>query len=314
MLIDRLCKQTGLTRAQIDRYAETASNRYKTYSILKRNGNERIISQPSREIKALQRWLVRVLFQHFPVHQSATAYAKGSSIRINAERHVDSNYTLRVDFQDFFSSFRSEDVGRFLSVSNQKLNFDIRLEDISIITKIVSRHGRLTVGAPSSPMLTNIMMYDFDYHLNKWACERDVVYTRYADDIFLSAMKGEHLNGAMGSISSFASDFVLADIKINSQKTVFLSRKARRSITGLVITTDRDVSIGRDRKRKIKSLIYLQKMGILENSKLSYLRGMLSFISDVEPEFYETLSRKFGDSFVSAIMNGAETGVEDALF
>lgn len=295
MLIERLCKQTGLTRSQIDRYAETASKRYKTYPIDKRDGTERLISQPSREIKAIQRWLIRVVFRAFPVHQAATAYSKGSSIRANANRHVESNFTLRVDFEDFFPSFSSGDVQKFLRAMNDEAGLGLSDDDILFSTRIVSRFDALTIGAPSSPILTNTMMFAFDEQLALWSAERNVVYTRYADDIFLSSRGPDSLADAMKAVLVFSKDHAFGNLRINNDKTVFLTRRARRSVTGLVITPDRKISIGRERKRQLKTLMYLQTIGMLDVEKLAYLRGMLAFISDVEPTFRESLSRKFGN-------------------
>lgn len=311
MLIERLCKQAGLTRSQLDSYAKTASKRYKTFPIAKRDGTARLISQPSREIKAIQRWLNRVVFRKFPVHPSATAYAKGSSIRENAERHVGSNFTLRVDFKDFFPSFSAGDVSKFIHDKNNSMNMEMSDEDIDFIVNIVSRFGVLTIGAPSSPILTNTMMYSFDDLINQWAVERDCVYTRYADDIFLSSRRPENLAGGAEAVARFSKSHEYGSLNVKPEKTVFLSRRARRTVTGLVITTDRKISIGRDRKREIKGLIYLQKLGVLEVGKLSYLRGMLAFVADVEPAFRDALSRKFGGDLLSAIESGIAVGAED---
>ena len=94
MLLEQLQIQTGLSEKQIERYASTASKRYKSYTIPKRTGGVRVIHQPSQAIKALQRWLVHTLIRHFPIHECATAYSKGASIKENALAHVRSNFTL----------------------------------------------------------------------------------------------------------------------------------------------------------------------------------------------------------------------------
>lgn len=313
MLIERICNQTGLTQSQIDHYAETASKRYKTYPIAKRDGSNRLISQPSREIKAIQRWLIRVLLRKLPVHSTATAYAKGSSIRGNAERHVGSNFTLRVDFKDFFPSFSSEDVANFLGKMNVAMNLELTAEDISFSSRIFSRHGKLTIGAPSSPILTNTMMYEFDEKMSQWATERGVVYSRYADDMFLSSRHPENLADGMKAVAECSKEHEFGDLRINDRKTVFLSRRARRVITGLVITSDRKISIGRERKRHLKTLVYLQKLGKLDADKLSYLRGMLAFVADVEPTFRSALSQKFGGELLTAIESGIAVGVENVV-
>jgi hypothetical protein len=75
-LIILFCESEG-SEYDILRIVRNAPVRYKTYTIQKRNGGDRIISQPARELKALQRLLVDGLLYHLPVHPAATAYIPG---------------------------------------------------------------------------------------------------------------------------------------------------------------------------------------------------------------------------------------------
>jgi RNA-directed DNA polymerase len=102
MLLEKLRKHTRFSAEKLEHFATTASKRYKSYEIAKRTGGTRLIEHPSREIKAIQRWLNQALISKFPVHVCATAYKKDHSIRLNALRHLGSNFTLRLDFKDFF--------------------------------------------------------------------------------------------------------------------------------------------------------------------------------------------------------------------
>lgn len=102
MIVDALQRQSGLSRSRLLFLANSASQRYKVYTIGKRTGGQRVIEHPSRELKAIQRWLIGYLLSKFPTHKSATAYKEGASIRINALRHTNSSYTLRLDFSNFF--------------------------------------------------------------------------------------------------------------------------------------------------------------------------------------------------------------------
>jgi hypothetical protein len=80
-----------------------------------------------------------------------------------------------------------------------------------------------------------------------------------------------------------------------------------------VSKSDRKISIGRERKRQLKTMIHLQGLGKLEMEKLSYLRGMLAFVADVEPAFRQALVLKFGGELMTAIESGLAVGVADPI-
>jgi len=304
VLLERLHRQSNLSLEALEHYASTASKRYKKFYITKRDGGARLIEHPSRELKLLQKWLSRTLFERLPTHPSAKAYSKGASIFANAFPHVRSPFTLRVDFNDFFPSFSADHVERFLKSGVGGVIGGLSARDISFVSRVVCRNGRLTIGAPSSPKITNVMMFPFDDAMQNWCSERRFIYTRYADDIFVSTHAANKLKLALSELERLAAEFPFASLTINTRKTKFLSRKHHRSITGLVITPDRKISIGLERKRELKELIYKYKCKKFDESRFDEMRGMLAFAYDVEPRFYETLQRKYGEEIIMSIKKG----------
>lgn len=304
MLLERLQIHSGLPLSLLERYADTASKRYRTYTIEKRNGDPRTIEHPSREIKAIQRWLIRALIRNMPVHEAATAYSKGASIRKNAERHVRSRYTVRLDFEDFFPSFRGGNVVAYLEKTHNDPNMVLSPDDLAFFRRIVCRHDALTIGAPTSPGLTNAMMFDFDTGMADWCAARNLIYTRYADDLFISALGPGALAGVETKATELAAAFPYANLRLNRKKTAHLSRKYRRSITGLVITPDQTLSIGREKKTRLKSDVYAYSKGKLQPEEQSRTAGLIAFVRDVEPTFYETLLRKYGRETIEGLQKG----------
>lgn len=308
MLLESLEKQTGLSRTKLQWYAQTASARYKIYQIPKRTSGFRTIEQPSKQIKAIQRWLNATLISRFPVHGCATAYSSGSSIRENASRHVQTNFTLRADFADFFPSFQSVHVDNFLRQVSAREGISLNEADISFVRQVVCRHDALTIGAPSSPLLTNAMMFEFDLSLWNWCAERGMTYSRYADDLFVSTREPGVLSQALVQIRHLSSGYRFASLRANNAKTAFLSRRYRRSITGLVVTPMRTLSIGREKKTRLKSDIYAFKQQRLAIDEWKRVCGMLAFVSDVEPDFYQTLLRKYGTETIESLKSLRSVG------
>ncbi|WP_126396963.1 retron St85 family RNA-directed DNA polymerase [Blastochloris tepida] len=304
MLLERLERQSRLSRGQLEQFAITASKRYKIYNIPKRNGGERQIEQPSRAIKAIQRWLNLNLIRKFPIHISSTAYNKGSSILRNAEFHKNTNFTVRIDFEDYFPSFRDNGIERFLQENRSVIGDPLDDNDISFIRNIVCRHGRLTIGAPSSPLLTNAIMFQFDGIVYQFCQSRGLVYTRYADDIFISATRANSLGDVADFVASVSTGYPYANLTINCRKTVFLSKKYRRVVTGMVITPQGSVSVGRNLKDEVRSGVYKFKNGIIDGDEIARIRGLVAYIYGVEPSFLGILERKYGDETIGRLLGG----------
>lgn len=303
MLVEKLHLQTGIPIAKIHRIALSSSRRYRTYYIPKRNGGRRQINHPGKELKAIQRWVVAAVIDRLPVHECAMAYKKGTSIRANAMIHLGSKFTLRMDFRDFFPSFDGDGVGRFLKDSNDHLNLGLDDADLSFVRDIVTKSGELTIGAPSSPPLTNAMMFQFDVKISSYCAEAGLRYSRYADDLYISAFEPGKLQAAFERVQEAVAEYSYANLLINNDKTKFLSRKYKRTVTGLVVTPNNRISIGRAKKREIKSLIHSYSVQTLAPEFVGYLQGYISYISDVEPDFLESLRKKYGDDLLIKLAN-----------
>ena len=303
MLIDVLAKLSGIAPERINFIASTADKRYKEYSIPKTSGGNRKIEHPSRELKAIQRWIVSSIFAKFPIHSSATAYKAGGGVRVNAELHRRTSYTSRYDFAGFFPSFSADRIAIFLREKSAKIGLEIQPSDVDFICRVVCRRGALVIGAPSSPYITNVMMFDFDYSLEKAISDRSIVYSRYADDLFFSSSEVDSLLGVQEEIRSSLNGISHLSLKLNMKKTVHLSRRYSRRVTGVVLTPDFKLSVGRSRKREIRTLIHLWKNGELSLEQVGYLRGLLAFALDIEPSLGGRLERKYGAEEIWTIVH-----------
>lgn len=302
MLIQRLSKLSRIKEKKLISISETASDRYKVYAIPKRTGGTRVIAHPSQELKAIQRWIVNVILSRFPIHQSATAYRKGSGIKENAEIHRSSKYTTRFDFANYFPSFEQSQIQEFLALELPKIGINFDISDINFLGNIICRTGRLSIGAPSSPAITNAMMFTFDQAMFEFCNGRNLAYSRYADDMFISSNEPNQLDGIENQIQRIKQDITYINLRLNRKKTTYLSKKYARKITGIVITPDHKLSIGRHRKREIKSLIHLWLNERLDIERTYYMRGLLAFARDIEPEFEVRLRLKYTDQAINQIL------------
>ena len=227
--------------------------RYTTFEVPKASGGSRIIHKPHEGLRILQARLNVVLTAcleeieaaHGETRPVSHAFRAGRSIYTNARRHTRRRYVFNIDLQDFFPSIHFGRVrGFFLRSADFELNPEVAHLIASIATAKVVGGSILPQGAPSSPVISNLLARPLDVRLRKVARQRGCRYTRYADDITFSTnaatfpesiactLPGAHdwQVGArvQGAISS-------AGFEVNPAKTRMQYNGARQMVTGLVV-------------------------------------------------------------------------------
>lgn len=293
-----LCSHLGLSREQLYIYSKTCPRRYKRYQIDKRNGGKRQIAQPSKNLKIIQKLLLNgYLKKHMKVHDCATAYKENHSILDNARPHLRNDYMLKLDFSDFFPSIKSSDFKKYC-LDKEIISGNIE-EEIDLMASIFfMREGDelvLSIGAPSSPHISNALLYRFDDKISKIAQETGVSYTRYSDDITFSTRERGALFQWPKIVEDELKNLDFPRLSLNNKKIVFSSKKHNRHVTGITISNEGTPSLGHLRKREIRSMVYALKNNNIAKKEKESLRGTLAFAKMIEPTFYEKLLEKYPD-------------------
>jgi RNA-directed DNA polymerase len=308
-VLSKLSERSGLPVHLLFKIVKTAPDRYKTFEIPKRTGGVRLISQPAREVKRLQRIAAELFLSGLPIHHAATAYRTGKSIRDNALPHALNGPILKMDFQDFFPSIKLRDWLRYCNDTNA-----FQQEEAEILGRLFFRRvpgerlHQLAIGAPSSPLLSNILLYNFDSTIDSLIEADSVSYTRYADDLTFSAERTGYLTGVRKYVKIALNEIQYPRLSINQEKTVYATRRFRRSITGLVLSNEGKVTIGRDRKRVLRAAVHRASLGQLNEVQCMQLCGMLAYVNAVEPTFLNTLIRVYGVALIRRIQATVHTG------
>lgn len=183
------------------------------------------------------------------------------SVATNAKQHVLSRLILNIDLLDFFPSIH---FGRVRGIfANRPFNFP---NDVStILAQICCVNGSLPQGAPTSPLLSNLICRGLDRDLQRFARKNACEYTRYADDITIST-KEDHFDVAVVEVMPTLQSrsptlgvelrqiFTRHDLRINSTKTRVRSFHERQDVTGLVV--NKKVNVPRKFVRNIRAIIY----------------------------------------------------------
>lgn len=307
-LLDKISRELFIPLDDLRFLARSAPHRYKVYEIKKRQPNKtRTIAQPAREVKRLQYWVISEILQRLPIHSAALAYRKGKSILSNARPHAKKKFLLKLDFKDFFHSIKASDFRKLLEEAIPKL---VDASDLDYLCQILfwkdNRSGDLvlSIGAPSSPVLSNIMMYEFDCGVSAYCRSVGVTYTRYADDLTFSTNRRQILAVVAEEIGRICHELPYPHLRLNTEKTVHASKATSRRVTGLVLSNDGRVSIGHRRKREIHAAVHHFKTGKLNADEISALAGMLAFVNSVEPNFLHILTKRYGRSAINSLFQG----------
>lgn len=309
-LVLQLARSTGLAPMDVHRIAVTAPRRYKNFRILKKDGvTYRPVSQPAHEVKHLQRAFADLVLNKLPVHSCATAYRPkpGLSLRDNVTPHAENGPILKMDFRDFFPSIQAADWisycadnGIFSSSSDVDLSARLLFRRTSRNTPL-----RLAIGAPSSPILSNILMYDFDDRVFHEVGAQYVTYTRYADDLTFSAPRTGFLQGVQSIVAKIVRESRRPNLSFNYEKTRFVTTKFNRNVTGLTISLDGRVTAGQYRKRQVRAGVHQFSLGNLSDDATIRLVGLIAFIQSVEDDFVDKLRAKYSDKVMDDLLNRA---------
>jgi RNA-directed DNA polymerase len=294
MLIPMIEKELQLDAGYLTMLAATASHRYKEFFIDKASGGKRRILHPAKELKTVQRWIHERIISHFPVHESAGAYRRGQGLLDHVTRHRGNRFFLRMDFEDFFPSLSADDIRHHFRKHAEVLPPQWSDQDTDLLNRFVCVKGQLTIGAVTSPSLSNTLCYELDCLLFNHCFRNRIVYTRYADDLFFSTSTPNLLSQVETLMFGLLKSLEYPrDLRINQDKTRHSSQKGHVGITGLTLTPDGKVSIGRKRKRRLKALIH--QWDSLGTDGRRSLAGHLAYCKAVEPDFLDALYRKYGN-------------------
>ena len=287
MILERISRDTGMSEVKIASIIGSASHLYKTYQIEKRRGGMRTIHHPTRRLKLIQRWIARNVLNQVEVSDAAKAYVSGTSISDNARPHTGARYILKVDFRDFFPSIKVADLQLRIG------ELGLSAFDVDCISRACFRFGKLTIGAPSSPMISNIVMRETDALLIKGAASRKCYFTRYADDLTFSANCRDVLFEMVEEVRAIVGETESPKLTLHPEKTSIVSSGNRQVVTGLVLTTDGKLSLGRERKRQLRAMAHQRFLGKLSAEECAKLEGWLAYAESVEQEFVRKIRKKF---------------------
>lgn len=248
---------------------------YSQFEISKgRKKTGRLITAPSPALRDLHRLLLVLGIRDIPTHHASTAFRAGCSIAANARRHAAQPYLFKTDIVDFFPSIPVEGLAHLLRDAFESFSRDAQ----AALVEVVGLHGCLAQGSPVSPHLSNVFMREFDHKMFKFSKAAGARYTRYADDIAISASSETRLASLADATRAEVGKLGL---RTNETKTRIVGPSQRKIVTGLDVTTTDIRPTKKFRKKTeamLRAFLKYEKAGMIEP-----LRGRLAFWNGVAP-------------------------------
>ena len=258
-------------------YRRPVSERYLSFEIPKKNGGVRVISTPASHLKVAQKKLSDLLYEIYVPYLETHGFVKNKSILSNAKMHVSANkkpkWVLNIDIKDFFSAINFGRVYKLFLSPPYSFNKEIS----TLLAQICCHENKLPQGAPSSPIISNLICRRLDRQLRKIARDNSCEYSRYADDITFSSKKKYFPKSIAKLIENDESKSVVKlshelhyaiksnGFELNFEKLRLAHHSQHLEVTGL--TVNEKPNVNREYVRELRSMLHAWEKYGLENAQ-----------------------------------------------
>lgn len=262
---------------------------YKEYQIPKKHGGKRTLEEPYPDLKYIQSWILKNILEkgikQF-ISPVAKAFIPGKKLRDNARFHRGNKVVIVLDITDFYTNIQ------FAQVYNIFIEMKYTKALSMLFARLCTYDNYLPQGAPTSPLLSNMIMKSFDQRLWTYCKRRNVNYTRYADDMTFSGdeIKIRHL-------ITYVKQILPWKLKLNEEKTNVMGTGRCQKVTGVVV--NEKLQVTRSYRDKIRQEVYYCiKFGIsghrqrladlpqwINDDKLyiQHLLGKINYVLQINP-------------------------------
>lgn len=281
---------------------------YFSFTIPKSDGTPRAIHAPKRQLRVVQRQILRQILDAVPTHDAAHGFVKGRSTVTNAAPHVGRPLLVKFDLKDFFPTITYwRVVGLFASLGYGTGDLRFSKDDESrAIAPTLARlctwtddeqwfgEGALPQGAPTSPAISNLICRRLDSRLSGLAEAMGGTYTRYADDMTFSF--AEEPDRGVGRLRWWVEELCRQEgFAIHPDKFKVRRSSQRQQVTGVVVNDS--LRVPRSERRRFRAILSnCRNTSVAEQARGrevgafgDYLRGFAAYVRMVHPEEGERL-------------------------
>jgi len=277
------------------------------------SGKTRRMVVPDKVLRKYHSFLNLFVFTRLPVDQEVVfSYRKGTNVAAAVRKHSANKHFYQADFSNFFGSISSDIVRQSILRGEEQLPVDDIHEYLDRIVELVTVDGKLPVGFSTSPVISNTALFAFDKALAVYCQKRQLVYTRYSDDLTISSNEKEPLLEMDHTISEILSECGYPELTLNEAKTKISSKGRKVKILGIVVLPNGQISLDAKIKNRIETLLHLyvnNQPGLSDVTKsdledgFAKLSGLLNYANTVDQSYLDKLRRKYGVTVVDILIH-----------
>lgn len=273
---------------------------------IKTKGQRRTVWVPCNELMDVQRAIAVFLLPaaEQTLHEYAHGYVAGRSTVTNAQPHCGAPWVQKFDIEDFFGSttrLMVHSILRALGLSHH---------GAKLLASLTTFQNSLPLGAPSSPVLSNLLLAEADQEISVECAAQGIAYTRYADDLTFS-------HDASFDLTEFVTGVVTRrGYCLNTTKSLLKKRGQAVRVTGLTVWDGTFPRLPKSFKRRLRQeMYYVSKYGLESHADREYdwpwideefversheqsemhLRGKIRYARGVEPAWIKKLQENFSE-------------------
>lgn len=326
LTLRHLAHLTGADYSYLRQIITRDRDGYRTFQVRKRGGGSRHIAVPEPTLAEVQSWLQKKVLSKETPHSASMAYARECSPARCAERHLGARWLIKVDIHDFFESLSER--GAYFVFRRCGYQPLVAFQLARLCTRTSTgasaeeprwqptrrargvirayRHrlmGHLPQGAPTSPMLSNLICVALDERLQAMADEAGLVYTRYSDDMVFSTAGDFDRRRALIVVANVRRILLAFDLQLHRKKVTIAPPGARKIVLGLLVDGDA-LKLTSELRRRISDHVRgVERFGLAEHAQhrhfvslwgfVRHVDGLLVYASSVDPVFGARLKARF---------------------
>ena len=292
--------------------------KYNSFKLSTKQGKTRTISAPIPPLKKIQKQLSAEIRDGYCPRPHVHGYVEGRSPISNAEVHKNQRWVLHVDIADFFPSITIRRIRGVFSA----FPFDYCNSVAKLLAVLCCGNGVLPQGAPTSPLLSNLICRSLDKNLAQLAWDKRCRYSRYCDDmVFSTNMRSfpkelaftNEFDGSIEAGPDVNSKIEREGFRLRREKTNLNQNTERQMVTGL--TVNKFVNIPKHYLRSLRNILYIWGAYGLEDAQASFekhfqrnrpagkdmptfeqiVRGRIQYVGSVKG-WYDPVYRRLADN------------------